>query len=89
MVCHFCKTTLYANGCGIIDTFLLMNKRKFKVFKDDEDKEHGGTESHYPYVYICPTLYRENKQEMKTLFRSILRLNDDRVETKQKYSAFK
>lgn len=28
-----------------------------------------------PYIYICPTLYRETKQEMRTLTRSILRLN--------------
>lgn len=38
-----------------------------------------------PYVFVCPTLFRETTDEMKTLFRSILRLNDDRIETNEAF----
>jgi len=38
-----------------------------------------------PYVFVCPTLFRETTDEMKTLFRSILRLNDDRIETNKAF----
>ena len=37
-----------------------------------------------PYIYMCPTLYQETKEEIETLITSILRLNRYRLDNLNK-----
>ena len=32
-----------------------------------------------PFIFVCPTLYRETREEMQSLMKSILRLNRDQI----------
>lgn len=52
------------------------------LFRDQREKPK------IPYIFICPTLYQENEDEMKTLLISILRLNRYRIKTKQKTGSY-
>ena len=52
--------------------------KAFAGYKDDK----------IPYIFVCPTLYRETYQEMETLMVSILRLNRDQLTNKFVQYAF-
>ena len=80
------RRDLFISGAGLSDVWMLLNRKRVygKLFSEDNQPS---TTDLKPFVYICPTLYRENENEMETLLTSILSLNDDRVEMNVNKSA--
>ena len=50
---------------------LMLNRRRIDRSLKRDNRE-GQTD---PYIFICTTLWQENKQEMETLLRSLVRLS--------------